>query len=215
MNITIDGKEAARKINCYRIELNAKPNLLATTINNDRTLVIVVDMINGFCKKGALASQRSASKIEPIEQLLEKLPNTKKVFVRDCHSKDSIEFKSYPPHCLANDSESELVKELSDFDGIDIAKNSTNAFFALQNSVLDMHRYTNIVLVGVCTDICVMQLGLTLKAYFNEKNFTTNILTIIDCVDTFDSPLHDAELSNIFALKFLEGAGIDIYKSVV
>ena len=214
MYINLNEKESARKINCYRIELNSKPNLLAKTINTDRTLIIVIDMINGFCKKGALASNRSADKIEPIVELLNKLPNAKKVFVRDCHDIDAIEFKSYPPHCH-DLQESALIKELTCFNGIDVTKNSTNAFFALQNSILDLTHYTNIVLVGVCTDICVMQLGLTLKAYFNEKNFSSNILVIMDCVDTFDSPLHDAELSNLFALKFLEGAGVDIYKSIV
>ena len=215
MKIRLNEKEAARKLNCYRIELNAKPNLLAATINNDRTLVVVVDMVNGFCKKGALASFRSFERIAPIADMLQKLPNVKKVFVRDVHSDKSTEFKSYPPHCLVGDIESELVRELSDFEHIDVAKNSTNAFFALQNSPLELNHYTNILIVGVCTDICIMQLALTLKSYFNEKNFTSNILTIMDCIDTFDSPEHDAELSNLFALKFLEGAGVDIYKKLV
>jgi len=211
MKIQFDEKQAASKLNCLRIELNSKPDLLAKSIDNDKTLVLVVDMIEGFCKRGALASPRSCAAISPIKTMLEKLPNAKKVFIRDVHTKDSIEFKSFPPHC-DNKGESALVKELAGFKGIDLPKNSTNAFFTLIKKMPNLSEFTNIILIGVCTDICVMQLGLTIKTYFNETNTASNIMLFTECVDTFDAPWHDAELSNLFALKFLEQAGITLFR---
>ena len=100
MEIRFDEKEAARKLNCYKIELNAKPDLMAKTVNNENTLVLVLDMLNGFCNTGALASPRAKAVIAPIKNMLEKLPLAKKAFLRDCHGKDAAEFKWYPPHCF-------------------------------------------------------------------------------------------------------------------
>jgi len=214
MKISFDEKEIAKQINCYKIECNAKPDLMAKTLNNDKTMVVVVDMINGFCKKGNLSSPRSEACIAPIKQFLNKVPLSKKVFVRDEHSDSSIEFKTFPVHCT-DKTESAWVKELSGFDAIDLAKNSTNAFFVLKNRIGDLAAFNNIVVIGVCTDICVMQLALTLRAYFNELNASTNVLVFTDCVDTYDSPLHDANLSNLFAIKFLEQAGVQIFKNIL
>jgi len=211
MKIQFNEKEAASKFNCLRIELNAKPDLLAKSINTDTTLVLVVDMIEGFCRRGALASKRCEAKILPIRDLLEKLPLAKKVFIRDVHTKESAEFKSFPPHCDTR-QESTLVKELAHIKGADLPKNSTNAFFSLIKKIPEIDKYNNIVIVGVCTDICIMQLGLTLKTYFNETDRPSNIMIFTECVDTFDSPTHDAELSNLFALKFLEQAGIQLFR---
>ena len=214
MELKLNEKKAAQTLNSYRIEYNAKPNLMAATINNDNTLVIVIDMIVGFCVEGALSSSRAANVIAPIRDLLLKLPKARKAFVRDCHEENAIEFKSFPPHCH-NKLESALVKDLAEFLDIDVPKNSTNGFFALRNIVNDLASYKNVVLVGVCTDICVLQLGLTLKAYFNEMNRDNNVIVFSSCVETYDSPLHDAELSNVMALKLLEQAGVIVYKGII
>lgn len=216
MEIKFDEKEVAKELNCYKIEFNAKPNLMANALNNHSTLVLVVDMINGFCKKGALASERCEGIIAPIKDLLLKLPKAQHVFIRDEHAEDAIEFKSFPPHCH-NKDESSVVKELKEFakNAIDVAKNSTNAFFALGNKVANLGGFANILLVGVCTDICVMQLALTLRTYFNEINSPANVTVITDCVETYDAPGHNANLSNLFSLKFLEQAGVQLFKSLV
>ena len=214
MNLRFDEKEAARALNCYKIELNAKPDLMAVAINSDKTLCLIVDMINGFCKTGALASPRLAAVTAPVRAVLEALPNAKKVFVRDCHAKNSMEFKWFPPHCHTG-KESAVISELAGISGTDVAKNSTNGFFALHSKIPDLNTFTNIVIVGVCTDICVMQLSLTLRAYLNESNAPTNIITFTDALETYDSPVHSAELSNLFALKFMEQAGIQVFKNIL
>ncbi|MCL2797535.1 MAG: cysteine hydrolase [Firmicutes bacterium] len=214
MKIQFDEKEAARELNCYRIEYSEKPELMSAPLNNDKTLVVVVDMINGFCKKGALASERCLAAAAPIRALLEKLPDAKKAFLRDCHSKNSAEFKWFPPHCDTG-KESAVISELAGFEDFDIPKNSTNGFFALQKKISGLGAFNNILVVGVCTDICVMQLCLTLRAYLNETDSGANVVTFTDCVETYDAPTHDAELSNLFALKFLEQAGVQVFKNII
>jgi len=214
MEITFDEKQVAKELNCLKIELNAKPDLLATSLNDKSTLVLIVDMINGFCKTGALASPRCDAVTPKVKALLEKLPNATLAFIRDEHKLDAIEFKSFPPHCH-NKEESSLVKELKGFNGIDIPKNSTNAFFKLKEKIANLSAFKNVVVIGVCTDICVMQLALTLRTYFNEVDATSNVLVITDCVETYDAPWHNANLSNLFSLKFLEQAGVQLFKSLI
>jgi len=213
MKIRLDEKEAARTLNCYKIEYNEKPDLMAAPLNNEKTLCLIVDMINGFCKSGALASERCAEAIAPIRRLLDKLPNATKAFVRDCHGKNTAEFRWFPPHCDTA-KESAVVSELSGYEGLDLPKNSTNGFFAL-NERIRLNALNNVVIVGVCTDICVMQLALSVRAYLNEKNSAANVITFTDCVETYDSPLHNADLSNLFALKFMEQAGVQVFKGII
>ena len=214
MENQFDEKELAKQLNCDKIEYNLKPTVLANVLNNEQSLVIVVDMINGFCKVGALSSPRCKAVIEPIKNLLDKLPNAKKVFVRDCHSQNAAEFKFFPVHC-ADENESALVDELKGYNGIDLPKNSTNGFNALLAKLPNLEFYNHFIVVGVCTDICVMQLALSLRSYLNETNLDASVITFTDCCETFDAPNHNADLSNLFALKFMSGAGIKIFKKVI
>jgi nicotinamidase-related amidase len=94
-------------------------------------------------------------------------------------------------------------------------KNSTNGFFMLSSRMPDLSYYANIIVAGVCTDICVMQLALTLRAHLNEINSSANVITFTDCVETYDSPVHNGALSNLFAMKFMEQAGVQVFKCIV
>ena len=214
MNIQFDEKEAARALTCFKIELNEKPGLMAAPLNNEKTLFLIVDMINGFCKKGVLASERCLSAAAPIQKALDKLPNVKRVFIRDCHSKTSAEFRTFPPHCDSA-KESAVISELAQYEGMDLPKNSTNGFFALIKRLPDLGAFRHVVIAGVCTDICVMQLALSVRAYLNEVDSGANVITLTDCVETYDSPLHNAELSNLFALKLMEQAGVQVFKNLI
>lgn len=207
-------EETLKELNCMKIDLAAKPNLMAKAVNNEGTLAVVVDMIGGFCTGGALASERAAAVVKPIMAFCEKLDRVKKVFVRDCHGANAAEFRTFPPHCHTP-AESAVVGELAGYIGLDVPKNSTNAIFALIKAVPDLAEYKNFLIVGVCSDICVMQLATSLKAYLNEVNAPRNVITFTDYVDTYDSPLHDAELMNLFAMKFMEDAGVQIFKNLL
>jgi len=212
MNINLD-KNSLAELNCWRIALLNKPALAAGPMNGARTAVVVVDMVNGFAVKGALASARADALIEPIENALSLLPNAKKIFLRDEHTEASVEFKFFPPHC-ATEKESAVVSGLKRFVNVDVPKNSTNGIFAFVNAV-DVRDFNNFLVMGVCADICVMQFALSLQAFLMEHNLPAAVSVFTDYIDTYNSPAHNADLYNLFALKNMEENGIQIFKGLV
>lgn len=213
MSIKFNQAELVAELKAYADDLNNKPMASASEYDNADTLVVVVDMIKGFCTTGMLASPRSNSVAMPIKKMLDLLPKTKRAFFRDCHGADATEFNFFPSHCTG-DIESELVDELKGVDNLDIPKNSTNGFFELIKKIPNVLDYKNVLIVGVCTDICVMQFALTLRAYANENNAKTNIVSFTDYVETYSMPTHNGELMNICSLKLLEQSGVKLFKAV-
>lgn len=185
-------------------------------INLHRTQVFIVDMNNGFAKSGALYSPRVNNLINPIYNLAKYLCDKVKNITAftDCHSMNSTELLNYPQHCLDSTLECEIVDELKSLNNINIVKkNSTNGFFALD--CLDFDNVDNFIIIGNCTDICVYQLAITLKSYFNEKNINKNIIVPIDLVDTYNiDGIHCADLLNIVFLNSLVQNGVNVVKSL-
>ena len=80
-----------------------------------KELLVVVDMVNGFVKEGALADGYIKHIIGEIEKLVLKYKGDKDkevAFVRDAHSEDASEFKKFPVHCIDGTYESEIIDEL-------------------------------------------------------------------------------------------------------
>ncbi|WP_042273006.1 isochorismatase family cysteine hydrolase [[Clostridium] dakarense] len=195
-------------------------NLSIENISNfdlKKTSLFVVDINNGFAKKGALYSPRVEALINPIVRFTKHLSINEISNITaftDCHTHESIELLSYPSHCLENDLESQVVDELKSIENIHILpKNSTNGFFALD--CLDFDNIDNIIIVGDCTDICIYQFAVTLKAYFNQKNISKNIVVPMNLVDTYHIPnVHPADLLNIVFLNSMIQNGINVVKEI-
>ena len=49
-----------------------KENKMKTNLNNMNQILFVVDMVNGFCKEGAMADQSIMHIVKPIQELCEK-----------------------------------------------------------------------------------------------------------------------------------------------
>ena len=157
-------------------ELNSLQSLNLNDLNLEHTLFIVIDMINGFAKKGNLASDRVKNLIPKISELLSNKNNLNKIFICDAHSEKSIEFQSYPLHALYESEESQVVDELLpylDDETIVLHKNSTNAMASkgLKLYLEEHNEIDNFILIGDCTDICILQCALGLKSHFNELNY--------------------------------------------
>jgi len=185
--------------------------------------IFVVDMIHGFCKEGAMADTAIMDVVPNIKKLLEKHTQIEKeaYFFVDCHKDNAIEFKSFPTHCLAGSRESEIVNELKEYakEKYIIYKNSTNGFHEL-TTYLDACKNNapeSIIITGCCTDICVLQLSLTLKTWLNANNIDAELLLPLNCLDTYDSgdSYHPAEKFNQMAITLLQQAGIKIYTAIV
>lgn len=206
-------------------ELAALSDVSLSSFDPSTTALIVVDMVNGFAREGALASPRVGALAGEIAALTEtcRRKGFPVVAFADTHTADSLELASYPPHCLCGTEEAQLVPELQAAAALDapgsfslIEKNSTNGFL---EPVFDLWRrehpdVTAYLVVGDCTDICIHQFALTAKAWHNARNRPLRVLVPAALVDTFDSPDHPADTMNAAALLFLHSNGVELCRSI-
>ena len=182
-----------------------------------RELLIDIDMVNGFIKEGSLAAP-SIGRIIPRQiELLDEAVDSNKTgiaFVKDAHSYNATEFKTYPRHCLLGSSESMLVDELKKYEqfALSYLKNSTNLIFApfLQKDLLKLNKLERIRLMGCLSEVCVLNGAIGLKTFFDEIDKDIEICVESDAIDTFDAPNHPANLINEDALNKMEANGIKI-----
>lgn len=189
---------------------------------DNKSVLFIVDMNNGFAKEGALSSER-------VEKLIPNIVNSIEIFnelnmpiiaFTDSHKKESLEFKSYPVHCLENSYESEIVDEIKKFRNIvTIKKSSTNAFLEEETKkYIDSfisNGFKNFIICGCITEVCVKQFAETLKAYLNVINKDINVVVATDLVDTYDSKEHNARIINLFSFYEMSSCGIRIVKNIV
>ncbi|HHU89499.1 MAG TPA: cysteine hydrolase [Clostridiaceae bacterium] len=191
------------------------PSIPLKDLKPEQTALVIVDMINGFVREGALASNRAEKAIPAIASLSKKCDelNIKKLAFADTHTDASPEFGAYPEHCLAGSSESEVVDELKEIGGYKlIPKNSTNGFHEeeFQKWLKENNQINTFIVTGVCTNICVEQFALTLKTFFNKQNKKSRIIVPVNTVDTYDLGIHDGDLMNIMALYNMIVNGIEV-----
>lgn len=177
-------------------------------------IIFIVDMVNGFAKKGNLSSPNIYSIIKPIKQLLEKAQVNKiqVIAFNDSHNEHSPEFDIFPSHCLEETEESHLVTELQFPDIKIIKKNSTNGFFAFDFK--PNLQWDNIIIVGCCTDICVYQLAVSCKTWFNQHNKEVNVVVPMTMSHTFDNDEHPAHVLNKYSWYSMIKNGINVVKDV-
>jgi nicotinamidase-related amidase len=195
--------------------------------------VISVDVINGFCYEGPLASPRVASIVEPIVSLFQKSHQAgvrNFILIQDTHPEDAVEFGSYPPHCVRGTSESETVKEFKELPFFDLfqvmPKNSINSAIGTDlEGWLKAHPEVNtFITVGDCTDLCTYQLAMHLKLRANARNEKARLILPVDCVDTYDLPVrmaseirvvpHDGDLLHYIFLYHMMLNGIEVVAKV-
>lgn len=194
-------------------------------IEKGSSLLIVVDMNNGFAKSGALFSPRVEKLIPKIELLTYRCLETQihVVALNDSHNDKAREFNYYPPHCVKGSQEDHIVEELNKFKEHEffhiINKNSTNGFHVFnpfdEFTLLNMEYIEHIILTGCVTDICVYQYALSLITYIHENALSTKVYLPINMVDTFSLENHDADLINLIYLKSLASNGITLVKDIL
>ena len=128
--------------------------------------VLVTDMLHGFMEEGCpLYCGANARRIIPsIVRLLEKetKAGSKIFFICDHHDPDDLEFKMFPPHCIEGTAGDRDHSELSKFPGEIIKKKRYSAFSGTGLAgKLTKLKPDKIIIVGVCTDICVCQSAAT------------------------------------------------------
>lgn len=197
--------------------LDNLPTINLCNLDLNKTDLFIIDLNNGFAKEGSLYSKRVNHLIKPIVDFTKLVSKDIKNIIAftDCHTKESTELLTFPAHCIKDTIECEIVDELKSIDNIKvIKKNSTNGFFALEN--LNFDDIDNIIIVGDCTDICIYQLAITLRSYFNQNNINKNIIVPMNLVDTYDiENIHPAKLLNIVFFNSMLQNGIKVVKEII
>ncbi len=181
-----------------------------------KKILINVDMVNGFVNTGAMHDEY-INHIIPMQVKLmkeyEEDSSSLNIIIKDTHKENCREFKRYPVHCVENTFESELVDELKPFENdnsVVFEKNSTssiyaNGFLGLIDSLISLEE---VIIVGCCTDICILNLAIPLQNYFDQVDRDVKITVPEDGVETYDAPNHPRDEYNEIAFKLMRQAGI-------
>ncbi len=188
-----------------------------------KELLLIVDMVNGFVKKGALADPYIQHIIEPIKRTIEEFqssPEKDVSFIADAHKLGCAEFKKFPEHCIDGTWESEIIDELLPYslNSRIYKKNSRSALFApgfiRDIDIMRKHNLKRIVLAGCCSDLCDTDLGVPLMNYFDQMNDDIEIVVPQDSIETYDAPWHNRDEYNEIAYKIMKQEGIKLVKTL-
>jgi len=216
--ISLEKDKALLALQNIENQFNTLPDLELSHFSSDDTAIIYVDIINGFVSEGNLSSSRALEIIEPVKALDLKMKGYHKVFFIDAHPEDAVEFKTYPSHCVKGTSEVNLATEFDVHSpkSVTFEKNCVNGFLApgFDTWLSRMSQIKHFIVVGLVTDICVMNFALTLRAYLNQWNIDSEVIVPLSCVETFNLDItnHHAPLMNLFALYNMQMNGIQLYK---
>ena len=167
---------------------------------------IIVDMQNDFID-GALGTAEAPAIIPRIEALLQAAKKdesntTDFIFTQDTHTEDYLdtqEGRKLPiPHCIRDTKGWQICKALLPYSLF--ATVLEKPAFASTDLVEETAPYDRIVLMGLCTDICIIANALLLKAYFPQKE----IAVVRDCCAGATVAGHEE------ALRAMERCQIDI-----
>ena len=188
-------------------------------IKTAKKLIIFVDINNGFAKVGNMADPYIQHIVPESKRLLKHFLKMgyAAAFVKDWHDENSVEFMRYPIHCKGGTYEAQMVDELLPYESevLVFHKNSTSAMFApdFMEMLAQMEGLEEVVIVGCCTDICVMNLAIPLQNYFDEHNRVVKIVIPKNAVETYDAPHHKRDEYNEMAFKFMMQTGIKIVET--
>ncbi len=160
------------------------------------TAVLVVDMLRGFLEEGhpLYCGEKARDIIPNIQRLVERESGkgAKVYFICDHHAPDDLEFKMFPPHCIAGSEESEVIPELAQYPGEIIAKNRYSGFFGtpLEQRLKEISA-DKLIVCGVCTDICVMH------TVADARNRDYPVEVPVDCVASFNEDAHKWALEHM------------------
>ena len=175
-----------------------QPALSQVMADPQNTALISVDVIQGFCTAGPLASPHIARIIAPIVDLMRHVWDNGLrhiILCQDTHEHDALEFNHYPPHCVRGSAESQAVAEIQALPFYTqmtvLEKNSIDSAL---NTGLDAllaahHQVDTFIVVGDCTDLCTYQLAMHLRLGANARQLQRRVIVPADCVETYDLPL--------------------------
>lgn len=184
-----------------------------------KKLLVIVDMIRGFVETGNMADPTIAHINEEVERLAKLFIQNEDDIIafQDMHENGCKEFTKFPEHCVKGTIECDLIPCLQKLESqmIKIPKNSTCGFITKEFGdyiKVNKDKLKEIVVVGCCTDICVMNFVFPMINYIDEENLNTELIVPEDAVETFHAPNHDREEYNGMAKVLMKQAGAKVVR---
>ncbi len=210
--------------------------------------MVIVDEVNGFASVGA-GNLAPPVPNEQVSTMVSETDRLAKLFTGqswpilaflDTHVPGKPE-PPYPPHCESGTGEEELVPELkwleTDPNTTLVRKDCINGFIGAfdqngQNAVVDWVKtngITDLLVVGICTDICVMDFVLTSLSARNHDMMPglVDIHVYDKGCSTYDLPLevakeaglpevaaHPQDITHYMGLYFMASRGAKLVGSV-
>ena len=219
------------------------------TLGRDGWGLVIVDIVNGFATVGA-GNLAPPAENPQVTRMVAEADRLARGFAErgwpvlaflDTHE-PGVPEPPYPPHCEAGTGEEELVPALQWLETASSAtlgrKDCINGFVGAigadgRNAVVDWanaNRVENILVVGICTDICVMDFVLTMLSARNHGlTETCREIAVYDggCA-TYDLPKaaaaslglpetasHPQDLTHHMGLYFMAARGARLAEAVV
>lgn len=158
------------------------------SLKNKKPGLVLVDIINGFATVGAGSLAPQAPNAQ-IDQMVKEANHWAHYFVD--HKKPLLAFldthisgkaeQPYPPHCEEGTGEENLVPDLEWLENVSevtlIRKDCINGVVGAIDretkenrfvSWVHQHQLESVIVMGICTDICVMDFVLTLLSVRNH-----------------------------------------------
>ncbi|MEW6244759.1 MAG: isochorismatase family cysteine hydrolase [Bacillota bacterium] len=170
-----------------------------------RTALLVVDMLYDFINEdGALYCGDSAKAI--VDRVAWAIRSARErgepvIFICDNHKEGDREFEMFPVHCIAGSRGAAILPEIAPEPGDHIIKKRRYSGFYGTDLDLTLREagVEHVVLVGVCTNICVLYTA----ADARMRNYRVTVLK--DAVASFDEGSHQ------WALKEMESTlGVEV-----
>jgi hypothetical protein len=200
----------------------------------ERTAILSVDVINGFCYQGSLSSPRVKAIINPIIDLLKRgweLGVHDILLCQDTHDPKALEFSQFPPHCVRGTSEAEAVPEIKNLPFYELItqleKNSISSTMGtgLDDWIVDHPEKETFIVVGDCTDLCTYQLGMFLRLDANDRMLKRRVVAPANAIDTYDMPVelarqigilpHPGDLLHLLFLYHMALNGIEVVRELI
>jgi nicotinamidase-related amidase len=172
--------------------------LVRPRVQSEHTAVVVIDMQRDFLDPGApIATPGGLDLIPRINCLTARARalGMPVIFTQEMHRQDKsdfgIELEFEPPHCLEGTPGMELAEPLDVLPGDYriLNKRRYDAFLGTDlETLLRARRIENLIVTGVCTDICVA------STVQHARNLDFRCYVVRDCVAGTSTERHEAAL---------------------
>lgn len=156
--------------------------------------VLVLDMLEGFTRRGPLTSPRVEALVPRQVEFLASLPSDSLVvFLADRHRPDDVEFDRFPRHCVEGTPESEICPELLEaceragVQPVVVPKTTFSGFYQTDlDRIVREAPNDEWVVIGCVTDCCI-------EANVAELAYRGRRVTVVrDLIDTWDRSAEQA-----------------------